>query len=357
MQQFMSIFDSSHKLNQTPCAANLAYHPQHKHYKIIHQGLMIPNLPAPLHYFNFLSMIGQPNAPMLLNKTAVIDNQPLNTATVISSVSGHMHAHLNSYNIETQCKFSAEDYQFGQREKLTGKFPDFRLLREDPEMSADLHIHTTDLISHFTKLKLPLFDHWSLLCRCTGEIFYQNQTYTINQLGSFDYARAVSLPYLPLCFFTYQVINLDLSQQMLLAQIRNNFNQIIQSRIYIRDITTQQSNMFDQNVKFINHRIYPAVETPNGHKMYLPREFEWQYEDSQNKIRICAQSRGDYKFGLAAGYVGSFHYHVQWNENEYIGDAGYCEYIDCRPLKWQEKNKEEKLLDDLANTMPILLKK
>lgn len=357
MQQFMNFFDSSKKLNQTPQVKNLAYHPQYKHYKIIHQGLMIPNLPAPLHYFNFLSLIGQPNVPMLLNKSAVINNNPQNTATVISSISPNMHGHLHSYDIQKQCHLKNDDYQFGQREQLRGTFPHFTFVREDEEMSAEIQIKTTNLISHFTKLKLPLFDHWSLLCECQGTIYYQNQKYEFQQLGSFEYARAMNLPYLPLSFFTYQIINLDEHQQMLLAQIRDKFNQIIQSRIYIRNLNTQQTIMFDQNVHFVVHRIYPAVKTPNSQSMYLPREFEWQFEDTKNYIRVIAQSRGDYKFGLAAGYVGSFTYQIQMNEKEYLGEAGYCEYIDCRPLKWQEKNKEEKLLDKFANNVPILLKK
>lgn len=357
MQQFMNFFDSSKKLNQIPQAAKLAYHPQRKHYKIIHQGLMIPNLPAPLHYFNFLSIIGQPNVPMLFNKNAVIDNKPLNTATVISSISPTMQGHLHSYDIQKQCHLTHDDYQFGQRERLIGAFPHFTFIREDAEMSAEIQIKTTPLISHFTKLKLPFFDHWSLLCECSGSVYYQNQQYHFEQLGSFEYARAINLPYLPLSFFTYQIINLDDNKQMLLAQIRDNFNQIVQSRLYIRDLNTQQTLMFDHNVKFIVHRIYPIVKTPNQQSMYLPREFEWQYEDAKQKIRVLAQSRGDYKFGLAAGYVGSFNYQLQYNDQEYFGDAGYCEYIDCRPLKWQEKNKEEKLLDKFSNNVPILLKK
>lgn len=357
MQQMMSIFDDSLKLNQTPVLKPPAYHPPYKHYKIIHQGLMIPNLPAPLHYFNFLSIIGQPNAPMLRNASALLDDAPITVATVISSVSGHMTGHLNRYNIPKECQFSKDKYIFADREYLTGRFPEFRLQRDDPELSVDLKIKTTTLMTHFTKLKLSLFEHWSVLCECTGIIHYQNITYPIQQLGSFEYARAINFPYLPLSFFTYQIININEHQQMLLAQIRNNLNQIVQSRIYIRDTFKQQTLIFDKNVKFIIHRIYPAVHTPNLQKMYLPREFEWQYEDAQHKIQIKAESRGDYKFGLAAGYVGSFKYQIFYNDKAYQGESGYCEYIDCRPLKWQEHNKEEKLLQELANTVPILLKK
>ena len=63
MQLFHDLLDQSKQLNQAPFQAQLAYHAQKGRYKTIHQGLIIPNLPAPLHYLNFLSIIGQPNAP------------------------------------------------------------------------------------------------------------------------------------------------------------------------------------------------------------------------------------------------------------------------------------------------------
>ncbi len=64
-------------------------------------------------------------------------------------------------------------------------------------------------------------------------------------------------------------------------------------------------------------------------------------------ILSLVESRGDYKFGLAAGYIGSFSYQLSWNDQCLQGEGGYCEYIDCRPLRWQEKNQNEKNLDKL----------
>ena len=71
MQFLQDFLDRSKQLNQTPAVSqhNLAYHGPNQKYKIIHQGLTLPDLPAPLHYLNFLS-IGQPNAPMLANPSA-----------------------------------------------------------------------------------------------------------------------------------------------------------------------------------------------------------------------------------------------------------------------------------------------
>lgn len=355
MQLLMNLVDESKQLNQAQFPLKLAYHAQKGRFKIIHQGLMIPNLPAPLHYLNFLTIIGQPNAVMLRN-SAAIKTSALDTVTLISSVSPHMVGHLHSYSIEQDCTFTDGLFQFADREKVTGNFPEFRIQREDTELSFDLMIHTKPIISHFSKLRLGLFEHWSLLCTCQGRIRYQDQIFDIQQMGSFEYARAINVPYLPLNFFTYQIINLNHQRQLLLAHIRNNFNQIVQSRLYLRDLVKGTAEMFDTDVYFKIHRVYPKVTTPNQQDMYLPREFEWSWQKGERKISVYAQSRGDFKFGLAAGYVGSFKYQVTIDGEEEDGESGYCEYIDCRSLKWQESNFKEKSLAELAYPSVFVLK-
>ena len=355
MQLLMNFIDESQQRNQAPFPYKLDYHGPKGRFKIIHQGLMIPGLAAPLHYFNFLTIIGQPNVPMLRNEYAIKTNA-LDTVSLISSVSPHMVGHFQGYSIEKDCDIQNDYFNFGNKACLRGELPHFKLTRQDDELAVNLNIETQPIISHFTKLKLGLFDHWSLLCHCTGEITYKGQVFQINQLGSFEFARAINIPYLPLNFFTYQIINLENKKQLLLAHIRNSFNQIVQSRIYLRDFKTGQSEMFE-NVLFKLHRVYPKVTTPNGQEMYLPREFEWNLQSATRKIKVIAESRGDFKFGLAAGYVGSFSYTVQIDQHIEQGSSGYCEYIDCRALKWQEINKEEKLMNDFANPVPCTLKK
>ena len=355
MQLLMNLVDESKQLNQAQFPLKLGYHGPKGRFKLIHQGLMIPNLPAPLHYLNFLTMIGQPNIPMIRNPYA-IKTTALDTVTVISSSSPHMLGHFKYYSIQQDCQLNDGDYRFGNKERLSGSFPNFHLTRQDDELAINLNIHIKPIISHFTKLRLGLFDHWSLLCQCTGEVKYKGQVYAIDQMGSFEYARAINIPYLPLCFFTYQIINLQDKRQLLLAQIRNNFNQIVQSRIYLRDETSCSAVMFDEGVYFKVHRVYPKVTTPNRQEMYLPREFEWHFSNAETTIHIYAQSRGDFKFGLAAGYVGSFTYQLHINDYREEGSAGYCEYIDCRPLKWQEHKNEDRQPKKIAQMTPVTLK-
>ena len=100
--------------------------------------------------------------------------------------------------------------------------------------------------------------------------------------------------------------------------MRNQWNNVIFSRIEVQ--TSQQgSTLYDRYVVFDTLRVYPKIQTPNGREMYLPREFIWQYQENEEVIfQLHGQSRGDYKFGLAAGYVGSFSYDLFWNNQSFL---------------------------------------
>ena len=118
--------------------------------------------------------------------------------------------------------------------------------------------------------------------------------------------------------------------QVTLSQIRNQWNIILFSRLDIQELGKQPVT-FTEDVNFHIHRVYPKVETPHGREMYLPREFSWQCKNGKVIFELYGESRGDYKFGLAAGYIGSFRYQLSWNNQCLQGEGGYCEYIDCRP--------------------------
>ena len=361
MRLFQDFLDQSKQLNQARKPVELFYHPPKDKYKIIHQKLVIANLPAPLHYINFFSLIGQPNNPVFCNQSE-ISSFALDTVTTLSSSSPHMVGQLNAYSIKKQCKFQIDqnhntDFNFGDREYVFGQFPNFKIQRQDNELSLDLNITTTPLLSHFVHLKFGFAEHWSVVAHCEGQITYKDQKFEIKQNGAFEYARLVNFPYLPYALYVYQLIQLTDDRQMILMHSRDQLNNILHSRIYIRDLQNNELSMLDQRVYFKIHRVFPKVKTVNQQEMYLPREFAWQYQDENIQIEIQAQSRGDYKFGLAAGYVGSFSYQAKINQECYAGESGYCEYIDCRPLKWQEIDKESQASNKITNPAPIMLKK
>lgn len=358
MQIFQDFLDQSKRLNQAPKLnkKNIQLQGPNQLYNAVYYGLSVPSLPAPLHYLNFISWLGQPKIPVFQN-TYAIKTTVLDTATVMSSTSAHMVGQLQQYSLQNDCQLKPSEIQFGRKESIIGLKDTFSIQREDNELSFKLEIQATEMKSCLAKLRLGLAEYWSVMCHCEGQIKYQNQIYEIDQLAALSYAQFSKFPYLPLAFFTQQIINLSQQRQIILVQTRDRYNNILSSRLYLRDFKNRHVLMIDQNVHFKIQRVYPVVKTPNLQKMYLPREFEWICQNDDIQIYIQAQSRGDFKFGLGAGYAGSFHYQIKINDEFENGDGGYCEYIDCRPLNWQEKNHKDKLNDKLGNAVPFMLKK
>lgn len=356
MQLFQDLCNRFKQLNRAPKIKPLAYHAQQGRYKLIHQAIKIPNLPAPLHYLNFYSLLGQPKASIFEQPHLQIKEKS-NVATVLTSISPHMLGHYHAYDIQHDCQFTAHSFYFEQREALIGVLHSFHLIRYDTELSIDLKIYTYDLASYFCQLRWSLGEYWSLPCRCVGLVTYQGQQYSIDQLGVFEYARAIDFIYLPIAFWVYQLIPLTNEQQLICMQLRDQFNSVLYSRLYLKNIKEQTIEVYDHQVHFYIQRVYPKVQTPNAQSMYLPREFLWSYQDDKTHIHIEGCSRGDFKFGLAAGYVGSFNYQVYIDQHVYHGEHAYCEYVDCRSLKWQELSNLEKNTNKFEHLLPVMVKK
>lgn len=333
--------------------SRLPYHGPNKKYKIIQHNLVLSNLPAPLHYLNFSTLFGKSNCDVW--QIPRISTVPYkHAAAVMCSTSPHMVGQLNHYAFYD----NAIDFCFNNKEQLFGTIPEFKINRQDTELSIDLKIQLLPVASQISMIRFGLAEHWAAMCHCEGIIQYQNQQFDIQQLGQFSFFRSRILPYSPIVFYTYQVICLQQDRQITLLQTRDRWNQVILSKIFIHDLKNQSSVCFQNSVFFKVHRVYPAIQTANSQTMYLPREFEWCYADENGtRIWLQAQSRGDYKFGRGAGFAGSFSYQIKMNDELEEGEGGYIEYIDCRPLKFQEQDKTQKFLEDFANPVPFFAKK
>ena len=334
MPLFQDLIHRAKQLNQAPtCPQTL--HAQQGRYKIIHQALKIPNLPAPLHYLNFYNLIGQPQAPIFQQSHLHI-TRPLDVATVLVSTSLHSVGHFHAYDIEQQCHFKDTVFDFETREHLSGQLDHLHLVRQDDELSFDLSIQPLEKGHSMYQLPWSLGQFWSINCQCRGQLQQAGTLYEIDQIGVFEYARSIHFAYLPFAFYTYQLIQLNDHQQIILLQLRNPLNSILYSKCYLKDLKTHDVRVYAHHVEFTTTRLYPIVQTPNHQSMYLPRNFKWSVKTKDIELQIQAEARGDFKFGLGAGFVGSFSYQVDLNGKVFQGEHGYCEYIDCRALKYQE---------------------
>ncbi|MEG0746645.1 MAG: hypothetical protein RR509_09840 [Acinetobacter sp.] len=333
----------------------LTFYPPKGLFKIVYQALILPNLPEPFHYLNFISLIGQPRIPICYNASA-ITTTAIDTATVLVTSGLSTIGHLKSYSAKEQCQLEQDRYQFLDVDQIQVDFPNYYFKRIDEELSCQLTVNIRAEIENHSALHWGVGDYWYARCKCEGEITYKKQKYQIEAQGILKHARAIYLPFIAFHFFTYQVIQVNANLQIILSELRNQWNNIVFSRIEIQS-NEQRSILYDHQVVLDITRVYPKVQTPNGREMYLAREFMWQYQEKNQIIfQLKAQSRGDYKFGLGAGYVGSFNYELIWNNENHKG-SGYCEYIDCRPLHWQEKNKSEQIIDQISHFQPYLCKK
>lgn len=75
----------------------LTFYPPKGLFKIVYQALILPNLPEPFYYLNFISLIGQPRIPICYNASA-ITTTAIDTATVLVSSSASTVGHLKSYS-------------------------------------------------------------------------------------------------------------------------------------------------------------------------------------------------------------------------------------------------------------------
>ena len=89
----------------------LTFHPPKGLFKIVYQALILPNLPEPFHYLNFISLMGQPRIPICYNASA-IDTTAIDTATVLVTTSAVSVGHLKSYSVKEQCQLEVDHYQF-----------------------------------------------------------------------------------------------------------------------------------------------------------------------------------------------------------------------------------------------------
>lgn len=154
-------------------------------FKIVYQGLILPNLPTPLRYFNYISLVGQPRIPLCYNAHS-ITTSAIDTATVLVSNSQHSVGHLKTYSIRRQCQFDSALYQFDKTDLIQWQIPVIRLQRLDPEMGCDLTIQIPENISNASALQWGVSDYWSTLCVCEGEIFIKDRNIKLKGWGDLN---------------------------------------------------------------------------------------------------------------------------------------------------------------------------
>ncbi|HEY1057914.1 MAG TPA: DUF6670 family protein [Limnobacter sp.] len=309
-----------------------------RYYGWTHYGVMIPDLPAPHRFFSIMSVIGTPGA-LAFDTDHALKTSPRNNATVVCGTAATHPSHFGGYSIAGQCHMVADGshIQFGEEVTITGQYPNYTVKAQWAGFELSIELRCTDKVSWF--VKNPVYDHLSLLSHYSGHITLHGKTLHIQGACTFEYARCPS-PYLlrnqplasqlkvPLDFFTYHVVNLPNSEQLLMTQAMVKGVPII-TAAYMRSSTAYSLTYRD--VQFVVEE-YAADElvSPDGIAMKVPSRFRWEIKKNGAHV-MSLQGVVDtpLTYGLGSGYVGGYSYTGEY-QGQAIAGPGYIEYIDRR---------------------------
>ncbi|MFF0546014.1 DUF6670 family protein [Nocardia thailandica] len=321
----------SYALRGTPFGPATPFHPPRGRYTCVHYGLMLPDLPPPLNFLDVITVIGQPRIPLWRNDY-LIETTGADTANLLIGTAVDFPGQFRGYQVARDLELTddASLIRFGEDFRLEGTYPDYAVTYRNPEFDLDLRVRATDKVSHFAKLRAGLYDHWSLLCEYEGIVTYRGETIELAGLNTLEYARGTDLP-LPFRFFTYQILNIDRTTQVLMVEVLGPLGLPIQRAVYVRSLT-DHGGTYENNFRFDVHQLEPLPRhTPNGQSMHLAREFAWSVDDEHGNelIEIRGTTNDDYTYGMAAGYAGSYTYTGRFR-GEPVTGTGYIEYVGNR---------------------------
>lgn len=302
-----------------------------------HYGVMVPGLPEPHRFFGVMSILGTPGIAVFANDHA-ITTTPADTVYTVSATAAMSDGQFFTHSIAEDCEFRSDGsyLRYGDDLLIEGTYPSFTVHRHHREVEAELEFQASQSVSHFAHIP-GIYDHWSVLARCRGTIRHQNQTVDVDTLGTVEYATGTGLQslapgtrrHLPVSFFTYHVLNIDDTTQVLMGEVLAG-GLPIQRRVYVRRIDEDLGSVHRRGFDFSVSE-YQTARTPAGQSMAVPARLHWHVLDHQGEplVAIDGVSNDDYAYGLGAGFVGSYDYTGSFRDRPVTGTA-YQEYIDIR---------------------------
>lgn len=310
-----------------------------RRYGWTHYGIFFPKLPQPHGYSHVMTLLGATGTVMFDNDYLIKTN-PRDTATLFTSTAAENAYLYRAYSMANECAIEPNGHlvAFGQELVLRGSYPDYRVTVIYEDFTLDMSIHCTDTVSWF--VRNIAYDHLSLLATCEGSITYRGNTVPVEKtMCTFEYARCVSphqlrkrqLPdtwKLPADFFTYQIINLDEDQQILLTKV-SVLGVVGFKGIHIRSLSGAAS-VYVEDVAFEVIELEPEKRVaPDGRTMWLPTRFRWvANEANETVLDISCAVASPWRFGHGRGYTATYDFTGEVWGRSYTGQ-GYIEYVNC----------------------------
>lgn len=214
--------------------------------------------------------------------------------------------------------------------------------------AADLTIAATPTVTWFMRSRF--YDHYSLLCRYEGWVSTHGERTDVAGMCTYEYGSSGSVynladsPLLarlkvPVDQFTYQIVNLDEANQLLLG--RTFLKRIsLGSFARVRSVDRPGTRTYDATMSVV-HAATPLI-TPDGREMLVPETLEWTVtHDGRQLGRLEARVDTPWVYGLGAGFVAGYEITGTLSEPEtgrsYTLERtrGYIEWSDVRPIERQ----------------------
>ncbi|WP_223114486.1 DUF6670 family protein [Lolliginicoccus suaedae] len=304
-----------------------------------HYGVFLPRLPEPYRFLNTMTFIGATGTRCFDNDYLAMPDAR-DTATVLSATATGPHHHYRAYDARRDCDFRADGsvLSWGEDLTITANHPRYRVRGRYEHLEVDLAVVATDHASWF--VRTPPYDHFSLLATVTGTLTDERGTTRISDLCTVEYARCMSpqslaprpLPEvakLPVDFFTYQIINLDESTQLLLTDVRAAGATACRLA-HVRTFDGPAEVHDDVTLEVLEHQSAPAVD-PLGRTMRIPALMRWAVRSNSEVVgEFLARVDSEPRYGHGRGYVAACTYEGDWHGRR-IAATGYLEWIDCLP--------------------------
>lgn len=329
-----------HIQSQLPREYNFDAHVFHKQFGSTHYGVMIPDLPEPYRYLSYASVIGDVGAKITKVSSKLSTLAPDNIATLVhgTALSDDQEAY-HIYDIQNQLRFQQSPFRidFSEDSSLFEEDGHYRLVSNVQNLNVDLHLSPTQALTWFSHSSF--YQHFSLLMQYTGTITQHGQSIEVQGLCTLEHWKAISLSLLPQKFlpqnltlpltsFSYQVINLNAEEQLVLAFV-GALGQPAYTAVSYRHIDGTSIQYDQANFEVVALKTEQLM-TPDGYAMEVPQSFRWvAHHAGKQVLDILAVVDTPYCYGLAAGYVSSYQWMGEFKQEKAEG-RGYLEFIDRR---------------------------
>lgn len=315
----------------------LAPHVGGRRYGWTHYGVMIPDLPEPHRYFSIMVIAGLPGATAFDNDDAVVIS-PRDTVTVSASTAAEGASYYGAHSMTRDCDLRADGslLDFGGGVVISGRYPEFRVHVRAGDFTADLRLRCTGEVAWFARS--VAYDHLSLFVAYDGWVAVADQRTTVSGLGTFEYAACLGLHGLvdrelspstkaPIDFFSYHVISVDETSQLLLADV-HICGAPLATMAYFRSLV-DDTWVTHTGVRFeVTEYADEPVTDASGRLMRLPTRFTWTAGDV---LTVHGSVDSPPRFGVGRGYIIGYSCEGEYRGRQFQ-TRGYMEYIDCEAV-------------------------